>query len=94
MLLSWIMVEKQPRTKSSAGVCSLSSKAANSLARDLETGECERKEKGIGNGRGGTYLRRQGLRVQHHQDRTQAGDDAVPTLNQNKNVIFWLISHT
>ena len=84
------MVEKQPRTKSSAGVCSLSSKAASSLARDLETGECERKENGIRNGRAGTYLRRQGLRVQHLQVQTQADDDAVLILNQaeNENVIF------
>ena len=36
--------EKQAHTKSSAGVCSLSSKAASSLARDLE--ERQMREKG------------------------------------------------
>ena len=72
--------EKQAHTKSSAGVCSLSSKAASSLARDLER---QMREKGklqrIFKMRK-TYLRRQGLRAQHPQDQTQVDDDGVLTL--------------
>ena len=76
--------EKRPHTKSSAGVCSLSSKAASSLARDLvrqmqEKGKLQRIFK-----MRKTYLRRQGLRAQHPQDQTQADGDGVLTLNQNK----------
>ena len=77
--------EKRPHTKSSAGVCSLSSKAASSLARDLERqmrekGKWQRVNEKMAELMRKTYLRRQGLRAQHPQDQTQVDDDEVLTL--------------
>ena len=72
--------EKQAHTKSSAGVCSLSSKAASSLARDLGRDKCEREKMRRKQMRK-TYLKKQGLRAQHPRDQTQSDDDAVLTLN-------------